>query len=228
MALSDAWYDGSATLDGVEARRADRADALLRGMRSMAYLPVLPHPADKVPRWRWDIVVDARAAPDHATRRIKGLAALTISLVPGVVAGSDCDLAIETGGPNPGAVIKVGSALTTPRSARWENPISAPATGHFMAKCRIGDKVARGDVLGFVGVFPVMAADSGRMLGLVRDGHPVTAGDIIAEITSNPATLVSGIANPDQMMARAVEFAIELEVRGWMESAPDDDGGWTL
>lgn len=216
MAFSDAWYDGAAVLDGVEARRADCDPDLLVGLRSGTYIPVLNHPRiDVVGRWPWDVIVDARRAPEAKGKNRRSDAELTIVLGPGAAAGSDCDLVIETAGPDPGAVIRSGRAKAESHfGGRCKYPIVAPTNGMFQTRRVIGEAIATGDLLGLVDEMPILAAQSGRLRGLQRSPRSVRAGDAIAEIAERATAQVSGIDRTDQLIARSVEFAIELEQQG--------------
>lgn len=215
MAFSDAWYDGVAILDNVEARRAICDTDLLTGLRGGMYIPVLTQPSfEAIGRWPWDVVIDARESPAVAGRM--GIdTELSIVLGAGAAAGIDCDLVIETGGADPGAVIRKGCA-----TGRWktdtslEQPAVAPAEGLFHTEATIGDVVKAGDVLGFVGAIPVAVQEPGRLRGLHRSGHPVQAGEAVAEIAADQTATVSGIGRTHQMIARAVAFTIEMEQRG--------------
>lgn len=216
MAFSDAWYDGSAALEGVEARRADRDADLLIGLRGGTYIPVLTHPLiDVVGRWPWDVIVDARRAPGAECSRGRSDAELTIVLGPGAAAGSDCDLVIETAGPDPGSIIRSGRAREAfDIGGKDELSIVAPTSGIFQTRQVIGEVVAEGDLLGLVGEVSVLAPRSGRLRGLQRSPRSVRAGDAVAEIAERATAQVSGIDRIDQSIARAVEFAIELEQHG--------------
>ena len=215
MAFSDAWYDGVAILDNVEARRADCDADLLTGLRGGMYIPVLTQPSfEAIGRWPWDVVIDARESPAVAGRM--GIdTELSIVLGAGAAAGIDCDLVIETGGADPGVVIRNGCA-----TGRWkvqngfEHPVVAPTDGLFHTEATIGDVVASGDVLGFVGAVPIAASQPGRLRGLHRSGHPVQEGEAVAEIAADPAATVSGINRTHRMIARSVAFTIEIEQRG--------------
>lgn len=215
MAFSDAWYDGAATLDGVEARRADCDADFLLALRSGTVIPVLTHPLiDVVGRWPWDVVVDARDVFDPIERSGRGSAELTIALGAGPVAGSDCDLVIETGGPDPGAVIRSGCAGPG-RSwrRRADAPVVAPVSGVFVACRMIGEVIAAGELIGAVGDMPVVAPVRGRVLGLQRSPRSVRSGDILAELTAQESRKVSGVDPADQLIARSVAFAVELELK---------------
>lgn len=213
MTFADAWHDGVAQLEGVEARRVRQSADLLAGMRSAMYIPLLAAPwVEACERWPWDVIVDARSLPPGARRDACGDAGLTIALGPGAVAGSDCDLVIETGGPDPGAVARHGPATggAVPHH-RLENPALAPRPGTFRACRSMGDQVTAGEVIAIVDTVPVPAPASGRLRGLMRSPCPVAAGEVVAEIAIGATAQVSGIHPADQALARAVDLAIALE-----------------
>ncbi len=214
MAFSDAWYDGAATLEGVEAHRVNNDAQLLTGLQSSMFVPVLTQPTfEAIERWPWDVVIDARGEPELAgTMGID--AELSVVLGPGAVAGEDCDLVIETGGLDPGAVVRSGGAVHGRAPENFENAVAAIAAGLFHAEAAIGDVVSEGDVLGYVGSLPIAASASGRLRGLKRDGQSVRAGDVVAEIMGDTSLPVDAIDHTHKLIARSVVFTIEMEQQG--------------
>ena len=214
MALSDAWYDGSAALEGVEARRTNNDADLLTGLRSSMFIPVLAHPSfEAVGRWPWDVVIDARGLPAGGGRM--GIdAELAIVLGHGAVAGRDCDIVIETGGMDPGAVVRSGSAATRPTPDPDAHVMHSPATGVFHADVTLGDVVDGGTILGYVGSEPLIAPVAGRLRGLARENSSVEAGAPLAEIATNPAATVDLIDRRHKLIARSVAFTVETELEG--------------
>ena len=165
MAFADAWWDGSATLGGVEARRVARDSELVSGLGGGMFIPLLGHPLEAVGRWPWDVVVDAREQPD----RDRAPGELVIVLGPGAIAGADCDLVIEVGGLDPGAVVRAGAACGGPRVfSRHELAVRAPADGVFRSEKAIGERVREGEMIGLVGTALVLAPCDGRLRGLIR------------------------------------------------------------
>lgn len=213
-AFSDAWYEGVATLEGVDARRADHDAVLLTGLRSSMYIPVLTQPSfESIARWPWDVIVDARGLSEGAGRM--GIdAELSIVLGPGAVAGVDCDLVVETGGNDPGAVVRNGSASCSRARGNIEHAVVADTEGSFHAEVAIGDIVSSGGALGFIGSSPVTASLSGRLRGLKRSGQGVRAGEIIAEIAADKTATVDTIDRTHKLIARSVAFTIEVEQQG--------------
>jgi len=213
MAFADAWWDGLATLAEVEARRVTKDAELLAGLRSGMFIPLITHPvAEAVGRWPWDVVIDAR---DSAAPRDLIDSELTLVLGPGAEAGRDCDLVIEVGGPDPGAVVRQGPARGGPRALeRYETAVEAPADGAFATRLEIGERVRTGEMIGLVGTALVVAPCGGRLRGLLRNGRPAEAGQAVAELVADEKAPVSGIDRIDQIIARAVAFTIELEQDG--------------
>jgi xanthine dehydrogenase accessory factor len=173
---------------------------------------VLTHASpEMVWRWPWDVIVDARQGAGTPWRPPLGDAELTIVLGPGATAGVDCDLVIETGGPDAGAVLRDGEARAERAFGRSEHPVAAPAAGLFHSERAIGERVAAGSLLGIVGLTPVYAPRAGRIRGLLRPGHAVEAGEALAELATDQSAQVSGVDRSDRIIARAVAFAIEVE-----------------
>lgn len=221
MAFSDAWYEGSAILESVPARRADRSADFLTGLRSRSFIPVLTQPfSEVVERWPFDVIVDAQSSSEDRHQRIKNHAELTIALGPGAIAGMDCDLVIETSGPNLGGIVKSGAART-PSSREIERAQEnthlafAPERGIFMSGKMIGEKILMGDALGRVGAKLVVAPADGRIKGLSRNNHAVIAGAIVAEVATQPSVQVSGCGKTNQLIARGVVYAIEASFSDW-------------
>jgi len=57
-----------------------------------------------------------------------------------------------------------------------ERVLRAPADGVFRQKLEIGDRVAAGDVAGFVGDVPMVCTIDGILRGILADGTPVHQG----------------------------------------------------
>jgi xanthine dehydrogenase accessory factor len=218
MAFADAWFDGGAELDSFEARCVEKKMEFLYGLRGRSFIPVLRRPfADVVEMWSWDIVV---AAEDSGLkpRLLKSQADITIGLGPMFVAGDDCDIVVEIDGPDPGAIIRSGRApQRRPRGADADFadgcPVLTPVAGRFGSVEIIGSAVQAGALLGFVGDMPVLVPVAGKIRGLVRPGIDVAAGAAVAEIAA--AAHSPRAVKRNQLVARSVSFAIEMEVAGW-------------
>jgi hypothetical protein len=166
------------------------------------------------------LTLDAQAPGERRRERIKNYAELTIALGPGPVAGAGCDLVIETFGPDVGAIIRSGAARAPSRSERDKSledshPAAALETGIFTTGRMIGETVTANEPLGVIGVTEVVSPVAGRIRGLQRTGRAVVAGAVVADIASKMATQVSGSGKTDQLVARGVAFAIEMEFAGW-------------
>ena len=166
------------------------------------------------------MIIDA-AGPFKCRREpIKSRAELTIALGPGPIAGTDSDLVIETFGPDAGAIIRSGAARSPSRDEREKSlddahPAVAPETGIFTTGRRIGEAVAAKEPLGLIGSTAVVSPAAGRIRGLQHTGRAVAAGAVVAEIATKATTQVSGSSKTNQLIARGVVFAIEMEFAGW-------------
>jgi xanthine dehydrogenase accessory factor len=218
MSFADAWHDGHALLEGVEARRADVNVEFQLGLRTRAFIPLLrSRYSDALENWPWDVVVAAHEDREPAPLIAPDDAELTIGLGASFRPGVDCDLVIDADGPDPGAVRRMGHPPQ--KRARAEAPQSclapAPVSGLFRAEISIGASVQAGATLGFVDDVPVLAPASGRLLGVARREQAVVEGAPVAEIATALATQVSGVSFANQLVARGVSFAIEMELEGF-------------
>src|SRR5208282_2334240 len=142
-------------------------------------------------------------------------------------AGEDCDIAIETQGPDPGAIVRAGRAPSR-RQGKFDGDLAdqhevrAASSGLFQTTKIIGAFVEGGEALGTVGESVVHAPVSGRIRGLVRRGQAVAAASVIAEIATSSATRVAGVSDRDQLISRGVAFAVEMEVSGWAAATFED------
>ena len=228
MAFSDAWFDGDAALEGVEARRADFSSEFLLGLRARQFIPVLTQRfTDVAERWPWDVIVAAHAEDDSPSEFVKSHADHTIGLGGDFIAGVDCDIVVETQGPDPGAIVRSGRAPL--RRQRMSDDgfanrcdVFAPSSGLFQAMKIIGAFVEAGEPLGGIGENAVLAPVSGRIRGLVRKGQAVVTASAIAEIVTSNTARIAGVSERNQSISRGVAFAVETEVSGWAPAAYED------
>ncbi|OAI31650.1 hypothetical protein A1351_20970 [Methylosinus sp. R-45379] len=218
MTFSDAWFDGSSVLEGVEARRADLVAEFMLGLRSRMFVPVLTHPLNEIlERWPWEVVVDAEMNPRKDPFSVKNLAGLTIGVAPGSIPGENCDLAIDAYGKDPGAIRRPGegpgpSYEADPPEAE---PVRAPVSGLFKMHKEIGNIVEAGEAFGEIDGAPVPAPYGGRIRGIIKQGRAVAKGTPLADIAASAGAQVAGMTARNRLIARGVSFAIEMQAEGW-------------
>jgi len=220
MSFADAYFDTTATLDGIAARRLDDTWQLPEALRDHMAIPVLvAHFEACLAALHWSLLVDAGLRKRAEPERQRGSAPLVIGLGPGFVAGLNCDMAIETSwGPRLGTIIHEGPTLPftgEPRAIAGvgrERIVYASVAGTFRATSAIGASVAAGEILGAIEGHPIAAPISGTIRGLVRGGIAVTAGDKLVEIDPRDAALAnfSGLGERPGRLADAVVEAIRL------------------
>lgn len=187
-ALSEAIYDGAATVEGVTARRID-AVSQAEAIWVAGEVPLL---ADEtlacLVQVRPAALVDAILAKRNLGTR-RDMAPVTVALGPGFTAGQDVDAVIETmRGHDLGRVLYEGQALPNtgvPGLVGGESAkrvIHAPAAGTICHRAAIGDSVEAGQVIAMIGDVPVRSSLTGVLRGLIREGFPVTAGMKIADV----------------------------------------------
>jgi xanthine dehydrogenase accessory factor len=226
MSFADAWSRGAAMLDAVEARRMRGEAEFVAGLRRRHFIPVLTRSlAFATGRRPWDAIVDGRSESERANDSLAAEARLRVGLGAGFMAGEDCDLAIATEGPDPGAVIRSGRFLPAAespgdRTIVQRGRLAAPLAGSFSAELSIGDGVGQGEIIGSVAGEAIRSPFAGRILGLLPRRAPVAAGEPLAEITPRLVGPFSGVSRGDQALARAIHFAIEMEFNGWAPVSP--------
>jgi xanthine dehydrogenase accessory factor len=222
MSFADAWSDGSCTFEGVEARRADKSADFLAGLRSGMFVPILWHNFEEVTeRWPWDVLIDARPFnPAKSRLKIRNLAEISIGLGPGFTAGNDCDIVIDTGGRDPGAVIRKGAQPKREGDqddvfAEDGKIVRAPHHGLFHIAKFLGDSVEEGEILGWIGTTPIQAPGTGVIRGLSRDAVAVEKNNDLAEVAVSKQAELVGAVKRHRLIARSVAFVIEMERSGY-------------
>ena len=182
VAFSPALTEGTATVEGVTARRA----ATPREARAIAAAGEIAVLADPQLACLGEIapqaLVDAVLAKKNLGTKITD-APFVIALGPGFTAGVDCHAVIETkrghwlgrpvweGGaaPNTGVPGEIGGYTA-------ERIIRAPHAGLWQPLAAIGDSVKAGCRIARVGETPVTAPISGVLRGILPADTPVFAG----------------------------------------------------
>ena len=196
VCLSEAMYEGSATVEGIGAVRVDSPAALLDALNAFGAdgpVPILADPACSVlPRLQPLAVVDAIIAKRNLGTR-RDMAPVVVALGPGFEAGVDVDAVIETNrGHNLGRVILHGQAEPDTgipgliAGIGRERVLHAPIAGTVENLKRIGDRVEAGEpVLAIHGKnerVPLATSIEGILRGLIRTGYAAPAGLKVADV----------------------------------------------
>jgi len=175
-------FDGACAVEGMPGRlwRLDAWQELDRG--DLDHVPVLVDPEGfLMEQWKPDVIVDARILKRNEGNSPEQ-APLVIGLGPGLLAGRDVHVVIETRrGHDLGRIIREGySAPDTGipgaiAGFTTERVLRAPCAGVVETLLEIGQGVSAGDVVCAVAGRPVAAAISGVLRGVVHDGIEVCA-----------------------------------------------------
>lgn len=215
MAFTDAFFEGSCTLEGMRAERVAGAGSLGPMLARGTALPACDAPFDEVlavvaP----DVLVDARMHKHDEPDTMRGLAPLAIGLGPGFVAGGNADIVIETAwGESLGRVVRAGGASDYSGEPRplgghgRERYVYAAVAGSFATGRAIGDRVAEGEVVAHVDRSAVVAPLAGILRGLTHDGAPVAVGTKILEVDArgDPARAFGVGERPDRIAAGVLQ-----------------------
>ncbi|WCE31697.1 selenium-dependent molybdenum cofactor biosynthesis protein YqeB [Vibrio sp. SCSIO 43137] len=181
-------YDGSVTIEGITATRADDARMAEKLMADGKIAVIVDSECQSIKTLKPAFVVDAILAKRNLGTK-KDMAPVTIALGPGFTAGEDCHAVIETNrGHYLGSIIYQGTAMENTgvpgniAGYTHQRVIRAPAEGTFTSPYKLGDIVKEGDVIAHVGDKPVIASLDGMLRGLLNSGLTVTEGFKIADI----------------------------------------------
>ncbi len=187
-AFSEAVYDGSCTVEGVECRRADTKQQCIQAWEEHAVALMIDPDGQMIKEMQPQALVDAILAKKNLGTK-KEMAPLTVALGPGFCAGSDVDYVIETKrGHRLGRVIAQGSALPNTGvpgvigGYGAQRVIRAPAAGKICVQADIGSIVKKGQVLAVIGDASICVPFDGVLRGMIRDGFDVEQGLKIADI----------------------------------------------
>ena len=201
VAVCEAVYEGSATVEGMEAVLIkDTAEA--KKVIDTGKVPLIVDPdGASITALKPDVVVDAILAKKNLGTN-RSMAPLTVGLGPGFTAGGDVDIVIETmRGHNLGRIIREGSAIPNTGipgnigGYTAERVIHAGAEGILYNVHKIGDIVEQGEEIAYIAGekenrrYSVTATIPGIIRGLIRDGYPVTKGFKIADIDPRKSEL---------------------------------------
>ena len=232
VSLSEAVYEGTATVEDVTVRLARNLDqaqyflfedgiAMLVDPEGRAIRDIIDT-EEKYSEWDTGLttlegggrhlfltaVVDAILAKRNLGTT-KDMAPFVIALGPGFTAGQDCDVVIETmRGHTLARPIREGSALPntgTPgliAGHSADRVIHSPAAGVLRAVSKIGDEVEQDQVI-----------FAGLLRGLIRDGYPVSEGFKIADIDPRREQYENCFTISDK--ARALGSAVVMELVGY-------------
>lgn len=202
VALSEAVYDGSATVEDMTARCCKSGRAIEKAWRDHEVPIVIDPQGRSIAELKPWAVVDAILAKKNVGTT-RNMAPHTIALGPGFTAGVDVDVVIETKrGHNLGRLIYKGEAAPNTGIPGMiagfgkERVIHSPSSGYFYGLTVIGDMVEKGRPIGVItqealpdGVkpavamgIPVPATLTGLLRGMIRSTYPVVSGFKIADI----------------------------------------------
>lgn len=221
MAFSDAVFDGKASLAGVLAKRCADGDRLSAMLRCGKALPVLLDDlarAAKVVQAR--VLIDARMRKRSTPPILRKMAALAIDIGPGFECGEHVDLVVESQwGPGLGQVFERGRAAELagePRpvgGASRERFVYTFRGGVFRTARDIGERVAVGEVVGYLDDLPIRAPLAGVLRGVVHDDVAVPAGAKLIEVDASSEPQCFGLGARPVAIASGVLHAVRRAMR---------------
>jgi xanthine dehydrogenase accessory factor len=218
VTFSEAAFDGSKTIEGVTAELATKSIADITRVWGRGNIPLVIDPtASIMGQLRPEVLVDAIMGKRNTGTRL-GDAPLVIGLGTGFYAGRDVHAVVETNHSQQlGKVVLEGEAEANTGipvaigGLTKERVVWAPKAGIFTPEMEIGDGVAAGQTVGWIGDRPVAAPISGMLRGLIRSGVKVARGDKLIEVDPvNDPAICSTIRDKVRVIAAGVLEAIKV------------------
>lgn len=218
MAFTDALYDGTAVLDGVEAQWCADVAAVQVCWSAGRVLPIVSVPEDGLLQaLRFDVLVEATMRRIRPDLDLRTLAPMAIGIGPGHVPGGNCHIAIETQwGDAMGRVLHDAPAAARSGGPRAldgvtrERFVVAARRGTWRTHAQLGARVSAGELLGHIDGLAVHAPIAGTLRGLTRDGVLVLADQRILEVDPRSAPEVRGLGERPRAIAAGVAQALGL------------------
>lgn len=216
MAFTDALFDGTAQLEGVDARFVEDAAAVERCWQGAECIPVVTLPETLLTATiAFDVYIDATMRREPVRADLRATAPCVIGLGPGYTPGVNCHIAIETQwGAGMGDVLH--DRATAERSGgpraldgvTRERFLVAHAAGTWRTEARLGEPVQRGDLIGRLDESDMHAPIAGWLRGLTRDGVQVRAHQRLAEVDPRESPEIEGLGERPRAIARGVMQAL--------------------
>jgi xanthine dehydrogenase accessory factor len=219
VAVSSAVYDGSATVEGLLARRVRDAEQWQATIEAGA-IPVAV--CDTIPGWIPTplVVIDARLAKRNIDTGLDD-AEFVVALGPGFNAGTDCDVVVETNrGSRLGRLIDNGPAQAntgTPGVVAGHGAsrvLRAPRSGLIDWQVQIGDAVTEGALLGIVDEAEIRAPFEGVIRGLLHPNCRAESGLKVGDVDPRLDAPCDEISDK----ALAIGGAVVVAILRWMQA----------
>lgn len=188
VCLSEAIYDGEATVEDIKAIKANNLSDIERILNEGNIAIAVDEKGEFINKLKPIAVIDAILAKKNLGTN-RNMAPITIGLGPGFEAGKDVDVVVETmRGHNLARLIFEGKPMDNTgvpgeiKGVSKDRVIYSENEGIIKNISKISDSVKKGEVIAKIGEKEVKATIDGVLRGLIRDGFYVKEGLKIADI----------------------------------------------
>ena len=181
-------YEGEWQVEGVRAVRGSNLQSILQILDSNCIAVLIDENCEIKKEFDNHIVIDGIIAKRNTGTKLND-APLVIGLGPGFTVGIDVHVVVETNrGHNLGRILMEGQAEADTgepgniNGYSKERVLRAPTNGVVTHYKRIGDLVAKDEVIAYINEAEVKAPITGIMRGLIQQGLLVSKGLKIGDI----------------------------------------------
>jgi hypothetical protein len=189
MAFHDVLYGDHAEVEGYTAVCAERAMDAKREALANGRIVVTPlELCDLLVLGEISVIADARMRKRRVMPDFRNLVQISIGLGPGFIAGSNCDLAIETWPAHAGKILEHGATRSADGIARKlgeagkERFIYSQSDGRWRTALSVGQRIFKGYPVGLLQNSVLTAPMDGILRGIARDDTMVPAHVKLVEV----------------------------------------------
>jgi xanthine dehydrogenase accessory factor len=207
VSFSEAIYDGTTTVEGIQSCKVTIADGIRNTLASDKIPIIVDEELEYIKTNESDIsvLIDARMLKKPPDVNFIHAIPLVIGIGPGFTAGDDCHAVIESNrGPYLGRIYRQGKTLADTGQPAGDRAriLRAPATGTILTYAKIGDFLDTDQIIATVAGHPVLAPFKGLLRGLIHPDVFVHQGMKIGDMDHGTDIDICYLAS-DKVMAIA-------------------------
>ena len=189
MAFHDALFNDRTEVDGIKGYCGETALEIVRVLMATGVVAVTSlQLTDLIALRTPDVLIDARMQKRRMTPNLRNIANLSIGLGPQFVAGTNCDVAIETHPDHTGELVEIGETRPNDHIPRYlggvgrDRFVYSARDGVWRTPLDVGSRVFKNYLIGLLDGHRVISPRDGFLRGIARDGSFVPQNVKLVEV----------------------------------------------